>query len=136
MSPRTRKARPDDIGEIALALPQVEAAPAWGDRPAYKVRGKAFVIHRGPRPDAIDPETGERMEDVVVFQVPDPAAKEALVESAGPWFTTPHFNGYNAVLLRLRDIGQVSRDELAEVVTDAWLARAPKRLAKEFLASD
>lgn len=131
---RSRKARPEDIGELALALPEVEAGTSWGDRPSYKVGGKPFVIHRQPRPDAVDPDTGERMEDVVVFTVPDESAKLALVQSEGPWFTTPHFNGYPAVLLRLRDVGLLTRDELAEVVTDAWLAKAPKRLAKEFLA--
>jgi hypothetical protein len=135
MAPRARKARPADLHDLATSLPQVEEAGSWGDRPAYTVGGKAFVVHRGPRKDAVDPETGELMDDVVMFRVPDDESKRALVESEGPWFTTPHFNGYRAVLLRLRDIGKVNRDELAEVVTDAWLAVAPQRLAKEFLAS-
>jgi hypothetical protein len=131
---RSRKARRADIGELALALPEVEQSTSWGDRPSYKVRGKAFVIYREPRPDAVDEATGERMDDVVMFSTPDDETKRALVESDGPWFTTPHFDGYRAVLLRLRDLDGMTRDELAEVVTDAWLARAPKRLAKEFLA--
>jgi hypothetical protein len=135
MAARTRKATPADLHDLAQSLPQVEEGTSWGDLPAYKVAGKGFVLHRRPRKDAVDPETGELMDDVVVFRVPDDESKRALVESEGPWFTTPHFNGYRAVLLRLRDIGKVNRDELAEVVTDAWLAVAPKRLAKEFLAS-
>ena len=126
-----RKARLSDIGDIALALPEVEEATAWGDRPAYTVRGKSFVIFREPRPDALDPDTGERMDDVVIFRVADQSDKDALV-AAGPWFTTPHFDGYNAVLIRLRDLGRVTRKELEEVITDAWAARAPKRLAKQF----
>lgn len=130
-----RKAKLSDIGEIALGLPEVEEGTAWGDRPAYKVRGKSFLLFREPRPDAIDPDTGERMDDVIMFTVPDQADKDALVEGDGPWFTTPHFNGYNAVLLRQRDLREVSRAELAEVVTDAWAARAPKRLVKEYFAS-
>jgi hypothetical protein len=73
------------------------------------------------------------MEDVLVFYTVDLGDKDALVEAEGPFFTTPHWDGYKGVLLRERDIGQVSREELAEVVTDAWLDRAPKRLAKEFL---
>ena len=58
-----------------------------------------------------------------------------MLASGPPWFTTPHFDGYSAVLVRLSELGQVTRDELAEVVEDAWLARAPKRLAKEWLAA-
>ena len=50
-----------------------------------------------------------------------------------PWFTTPHWNGYNAVLLLERDLGRLTAEEIREVVTDAWLTKAPKRLAKELL---
>jgi hypothetical protein len=128
-----RKAKLSDLGEIALALPEVEEGTSWGN-PAYTVRGKSFLHFREPRPDAVDPDTGERMTDVLIFMVPDHADKDALVEADGPWFTTPHFNGYNAVLLRQRDLARVSRAELAEVITDAWAARAPKRLVKEFFA--
>jgi hypothetical protein len=129
----TRKARVEDISDIATGLPDVEVGGS-SDRPAFAVHGKAFVFFREPRKDAIDPDTGERMDDVIVFMVADLADKEALVESDGPFFTTAHFNGYRAVLLRERDLARISRQELAEVVTDAWVARAPKRLAREFLA--
>ena len=131
--PRSRKARVRDLGELALALPEAEVGTGRGDRPVYSVRGKAFLFFREPRPDALDPDTGERLDDVVVVSVADRDGKEALLGAGPPWFTTPHFDGYNAVLVRERDIGLVSRDELEEVVTDAWLARAPKRLAKEYL---
>jgi hypothetical protein len=57
-------------------------------------------------------------------------AKEALVAEGGPFFTTPHFDGYPAILVRLEEI---SVEDLEEVVVEAWLARAPKRLAKEYL---
>ena len=127
-----RSARLRDIRAIALSLPEVVESD--GERPAYSVRGKTFVFFRSPRPDAIDPDTGERMDDVICIHVPDLTDKEALVEAEGPFFTTPHFNGYRAVLLRERDLPQVTRDELEELITDAWLARAPKRLAAEFLA--
>jgi hypothetical protein len=126
-----RKAKLSDLAEIALSLPEVEEGTSWGN-PAYEVRGKSFLHFREPRPDAVDPETGERMTDVIMFTVPDQVDKDALVEGDGPWFTTPHFNGYNAVLLRQRDLGRVSRAELAEVITDAWAAKAPKRLVQEF----
>ena len=71
----------------------------------------------------------------MVFSCSTPEEKQGLLASGPPWFTTPHFDGYNAVLVRLSELGQVTRDELAEVVEDAWLARAPKRLAKEWLAA-
>jgi hypothetical protein len=127
-------ATPDDIREIAMALPEVTEEVGAEGRAVYLVRGKAFAFHREPRKDAVDAETGERLQDVVVFHCPTPAEKAALVQDDSPFFTTPHFDGYNAVLLRLRDIGQVTREELTETIVDAWLARAPKRLATAWLA--
>ena len=126
-----RRARLDDIRDIALSLPEVVEGD--GERPDYSVRGKTFVFFRSPRPDAVDADTGERMDDVICLHVPDLADKDALVQADGPFFTTSHFNGYRAVLLRERDLPRVTRDELEEVITDAWLARAPKRLASQFL---
>ena len=61
--------------------------------------------------------------------------KEALVGDPGsPWFTTPHWNGYSAVLLRIPDLKQVDKDELADLVAGAWLTRAQKRVAKAWLS--
>ena len=125
-----RKAMLADIAEIALSLPEVEEGTSWGNS-AYVVRKKSFLHFREPRPDAVDPETGERMQDVIMFAVGDQDDKEALLGSGGPWFTTPHFDGYNAVLLRQRDLGRLTRAELAEVITDAWAAKAPKKLVDE-----
>lgn len=127
-----RRARLEDIDTVAMRLPQVERSTSGG-RHSWAVAGKNFVFSRGPRKDAVDPDTGELMEDVLVFYTVDLGDKDALVEADGPFFTTPHWDGYKGVLLRERDIGRVSREELEEVVTDAWLARAPKRLAKELL---
>ena len=88
------------------------------------------------RPDAVDPETGERYSDVIVFWVAAEEDKIALVQDeSSPFFTTPHFNGHLSVLLRGSRIGELSRDELAEVVQDAWLARASKRRAADWLSS-
>lgn len=121
--------------EVAQALPHVSNARSWG-RPVYQVGGKSFVFFRGARPDAVDPETGERWEDVVVFWVADEETKHALVEDAGsPYFTTPHFDGHVSVLLRASRIGELTRDEVAELVQDAWLARASPRRARAWLAS-
>lgn len=100
----------------------------------YQVRKKSFVFFRTPRPDAVDPESGERLQDVIVFWVPSALDKAALVgDETTPFFTTAHFDGYNAVLVQASRLGEVDRDELAEVIVDAWLSRAPKRLAAQWL---
>ena len=121
----------DDVDALALALPEVtrEGSP---DHPAYAVRGKKFLMWRGPRRDALEP-TGERMADVIAIVVPGPDDKEAILQSGPPWFTTPHFDGYQYVLVRERDLGMLDEVELAEVITDAWASRAPKRLVREHL---
>jgi len=122
-----------DLRRFAERLPEVQTGTSWGAE-AYTVRGKAFVVFRTPRPDAVD-EHGERLPDVVVLSTPDLEAKEALVADAGsPFFTTPHFDGYSGVLVRAAHLDQVPPDELEEVVVEAWLARAPKRLARAWLA--
>ncbi|HRE03452.1 MAG TPA: MmcQ/YjbR family DNA-binding protein, partial [Ilumatobacteraceae bacterium] len=113
------------VTELALSMP---GATLWPDRepPIYQVSGKSFVFFRTPRPDAVDPESGERYDDVIVFWVGSDADKRALVEDPGsPFFTTPHFDGHSSVLVRACRIGEIDRDELAEIVADAWLARAP-----------
>jgi len=134
MTPRTRKARVEDVHETALAMPYVELASGT-HRPVYQVGKKSFVFFRTPRPDALDPETGERYDDVIVFWV-DPVDKDAMVlDETTPYFTTPHFNGHPSVLLRGSRIGELTRDEIAEVVQDAWLSRASKRRAAEWLAA-
>lgn len=124
-----------DLDEIALSLPQVTKELSDDGRPSYLAHGKMFCFHRGRRRDALDPETGERLEDVLMFRVPDLDVKELmLADPRGPWFTTPHFNGYPAVLLRIRDLGGIDREELYDVVVEAWLTRAQKRVAKAWLA--
>ena len=126
------RARVADVHELAGSMPG--ARRAEGGKVVYQVRGKSFVFFRNPRPDAVDPETGERYDDVIVFWVGSDAEKQALVaDPETPFFTTPHFNGHPSVLLRGCRIGELDRDELAEVVYDAWLARAPKRLAAAWL---
>ena len=130
---RTRKARVSDVEEIALSLPEVTRDPVLGERPAYRVHGRTFAFFRGPRKDAVDPETGEMYGDVMAFSC-TAEDKEAMVsDESSPWFTTPHWNGYNAVLLLERHLDRITVDELREVVTDAWLAKAPKRVATAFL---
>jgi hypothetical protein len=129
-----RPARVDDVHELALGMPDVKEVTGRPEHPVYQVGGKSFVFFRTPRPDAVDPDTGERYRDVIVFWVASEADKEALVrDPTTPFFTTPHFNGHLSVLLRAGRIGELTRDELAEVVQDAWLAQASPRRAAEWL---
>lgn len=123
-----------DLDALALAMP--EATKELDDgRPVYKVHAKMFCFHRGPRPDAVDAETGERLEDVLAFRVADLGVKELLLADArGIYFTTPHWDGYSAVLMRIPDLERLDRDELRDLVEEAWLTRAQKRLAKAWLA--
>ena len=114
-----------------MRMPHVTVAHGSGDNPIYQVGGKSFVFFRNPRPDAVDPATGERYPDVIVFWVPSESDKQALVQDeASPFFTTPHFDGHPSVLVRGSRIGELTVQELAEVIQDAWLARAsPARAA-------
>jgi hypothetical protein len=126
-----------DLDELALALPEVTKEVAHDGRPSYLVHGKAFCFHRRPRRDAVDERTGELLDDVLVFRVADLGVKEMLLSDArGVYFTTPHWDGYLAVLVRIPDLERLERDELRDLVEEAWLTRAQKRLAKEWLAKD
>jgi hypothetical protein len=125
-----------DLDELAMSLPQVEKEITDDGRPSYSVHGKMFCFHRRARPDAVDPQTGERLSDVLMFRVGDLEEKELLLNSGGVYFTTPHFNGYPAVLVRIPDLELLSRDELRDLVVDAWLTRAQKRVAKAWLAEN
>lgn len=135
----TRPARPDDVDEICAALPSTEFGTTWGDVPTWKVpageKGRGFVLYRHPHPTAVDPETGELYDDLLVIRTADPADKAALVEDdSTPFFTIDHFRNFNAVLVQQSRLGELSLDELTEVIHEAWLAVAPRRLTKEFLA--
>jgi|SRR5690349_6143489 hypothetical protein len=125
-----------DLDELALAMPHATKEISEDGRPSYLVHGKMFCFHRGRRPDAVDPETGERLGDVLMFRVADGEQKELLLASGSPYFTTPHFNGYPAVLVRIPDLAELTRDELRDLVVDAWLTRAQKRVAKAWLTEN
>ena len=131
-----RPARPSDVDAICGSLPDTELGITWGDRPTWKVpagdKGRGFCLYRAPHRSAIDPETGETYDDLVVIRTANAADKAALVEDeASPFFTIDHFKGFNAVLVQQSRLGEITVDELREVLTDAWLAVAPRRLAKE-----
>jgi hypothetical protein len=125
----------DDVHRLALGMPHVTVEHGPSGNPVYQVGRKSFVFFRTPRPDAVDPGTGERYRDVIVFWVPSEADKQALVQDASsPFFTTPHFDGHPSVLLRAAHLGQLTRTELEEVVQEAWLSRASPRRAARWLA--
>ena len=133
-----RPARPDDVDEICGSLPETELGTSWGDLPTWKVprgdKGKGFVLYRMPHQTAVDPETGEMYEDLVVIITPTEIEKHTLVEDPDtPFFTIDHFRNYNAVLVQQSRLGELDVDELREVITDAWATRAPKRLVREHL---
>lgn len=139
----TRKATAADVDAICADLPETWFGTSWGDVPTWLVphrvrdgvdKGRGFVLYRKPRHDAVDPETGEEYSDLLVIRTANEADKTALVEADGPFFTIDHFKNFNAVLVQLSRLGEISRQELAEVITEAWCACAPKSLVKAFRA--
>ncbi len=129
-----RRATVADIHDLASAMPHSTVTFGARDNPVYQVGGKSFVFFRTPRPDAVDPDTGARYPDVIVFWVGSEADKQALVQDqTTPYFTTPHFDGHPSVLLRAAHVGRLSYRELTELVQDAWLAQASARRASRWL---
>jgi hypothetical protein len=115
-------------------MPHVTVDYGTGDNPVYQVGRKSFIFFRNPRPDAVDPDTGDRFADVIVFWVESEADKQALVQDeTSPFFTTAHFAGHPSVLLRAGRIGELTRKELTELIQDAWLSRASARRAEAWL---
>ena len=122
--------------ELALGLPHVTVVHGARGNAVYQVGGKSFVFFRTPRPDAVDAATGERFSDVIVFWVESEADKQALVQDGTtPFFTTPHFDGHNSVLVQASRLGEITRQELVELVQDAWLAQASARRRAAWLAA-
>ena len=124
-----------DLDALALALPQTAKELSADGRPAYRVHGKLFCCHRNRRKDAVDERTGELLDDVLMFRVPDLDVKELLLaDDRAIFFTTPHFDGYPAVLVRIPELARLDRDELGDLVAEAWLTKAQKRVARAWLA--
>jgi hypothetical protein len=139
-TPADRGATLEDVEEICAALPETWFGTSWGDVPTWLVplkvrgdKGRGFVLHRKPHHSAIDPGTGEPYDDLLVIRTRNADDKQALVEADGPFFTIDHFKGYNAVLVQKSRLGEITRAELAEVITEAWAATAPKKLVREHL---
>jgi hypothetical protein len=122
----------DDVRRIALELPESTERLSHGTA-SWRVRDKGFVWER-PLRDADRRALGDQAPTgpILGARVEHLGAKEALLaDSPDLYFTTPHFDGYAAVLVRLERIGL---PELSELVIEAWLARAPKRLAAQYVA--
>ena len=110
-----RMATESDVREIALSLPETEERPSYGT-PGFRVKDKLFARIREP--------------GVLVLRLTDEGEKDFLLRAEpDKFFTTPHYDGYPHVLVRL---GAVDGEELRELLTDAWRVRAPKRLADAF----
>ena len=131
-----RPATVADVHEIAAGMPHVSRIEgSKAGNAVYQVGGKSFVFFRTPRPDAVDPDTGERYADVIVIWVESEADKLALTQDpASPFFTTSHFDGHPSVLIRQSRLGEIGVTELRELIQDAWLCRASKRRAERWLA--
>jgi hypothetical protein len=130
-----RKASAIDVHEIAAGMPHTTRIEGPKGNAIYQVGGKSFVFFRNPRSDARDPVSGELYNDVIVIWVDSDAEKKALVQDPDdPFFTTPHFDGHLSVLVRESELHRIGRDELAELVQDAWLSRASKRRGAAWLA--
>ena len=122
----------DDVRRLALALPETDERVSRETR-QWRVKDKLFVWERPLRPKEVA-ELGEQAPDGLVLgaRVEHLVAKQVLIEEdPSVYFTTSHFEGYAAVLVRLE---RIALPELEEVVTEAWMARAPKRLLEAFLA--
>jgi hypothetical protein len=117
----------DDVARLALALPEATEGTSYGGARSWRVRDKAFAWERPlRRADLAELGDAAPTGPVLAVRVPDVGARTALVaDSPGVYFTTAHFAGFPAVLVRLADIGV---DELAEVLDEAWCCRAPRRL--------
>ena len=126
----------EDVAAVAGALPEGGESTSYGNRD-WKVRKKTFAWDRPLRKGEIEarggfePEGAAPTGEILAVRVADEEAKQALLSGEPEiYFTTSHFDGYPAVLIRLARIG---RRELAELLTEAWLVQAPKRLAADFL---
>ena len=121
----------DDVRRIALGLPETSERPQWGNL-SWRVRDKSFVWERPLRASDLR-ALGDAAPDgpILGARVEHEVAKQALIaDDPKVYFTTPHFDGYAAVLVRLE---RIALDELEELITEAWLCRAPKRLAKDYM---
>ena len=132
---RDRPAKVADVHEIAAGMPHVTRIEGPKGNAIYQVGGKSFVFFRTPQPDGENPDTGERYTDVIMIWVESESDKLALLQDPdSPFFTTERFEGHPSVLVRASALARIGRQELAELIQDAWLSRASNRRAQKWLA--
>jgi hypothetical protein len=122
-----------DVDRLAMAMPQATAGDTRRGNRVWRVRDKLFAWERPLRKGDLE-ALGEAAPagDILAVCTPDEGAKLALVaDDPAVYFTTPHFNGYAAVLIQL---DRIDLDELREVIVESWLTRVTKRMADEYLA--
>jgi hypothetical protein len=122
----------DDVHRLALALPETVAGSSREGHLSWSVKGKTFAWERPlRRGDLLALGDAAPQGPILAASVPDLGAKEALLADDGDlYFTTPHFDGYLAILVRL---DRMPNPELEELLVEAWLDRAPKRLVRQYL---
>ncbi len=124
----------EDVRELALGLPETVEESSADGLLAWRVKNKLFAWERPLRKGDLE-ALGDAAPKgpILAARVPDVGAKEALLaDNPAVYFTTPHFDGWPAILVRL---DRIARPELEEVIVEAWLVQAPKRLAKQYLDS-
>jgi hypothetical protein len=122
----------EDVRRIALALPATDETPSARGRAFWRVRGRSFAWERPLRGTDLQ-ALGESAPEgpILGVRVEHLGVKEALLgDEPDVFFTTPHFDGHASVLVRLE---KIDPEELSEVLVEAWLARAPARLAQKFI---
>jgi len=123
----------DDVRRITADLPETVERSSGEGNLDWRVKDKSYAWERPLRRADLE-ALGEAAPDgpILAVRVPDVGVKDALIaDDAGVYVTTPHFNGYPAILVRL---DRIAVDELEELLVEGWLARAPKRLAAEYLS--
>jgi hypothetical protein len=123
-----------DVRQIAVRLPETEERASSDQIPQWRVKDKLYAWERPLRRADLEALGGAAPNGpILAARVPDLGVKEAfLADDVQVYFTTPHFDGYPAILVRL---DRITVPDLEELLVEAWLARAPKRLATGYLAA-
>lgn len=121
----------EDVRRLALALPETSEKTSYGEFAAWQVKDKTFAWERPLRErDTEALGAAAPTGPILAARIPDEGAKEALIaDDPTVYFTIPHFNGYPAILVQL---DRIDPEELEEVLVEAWMCKAPKRLAAAY----
>ena len=118
------------VDAFALTLPETTSTPSYGGAPALRVNRKMFARLRGEMADDLDELTGAPYGEVLMVGVGDLGEKGAVLASdPQAYFTTPHYDGYPAVLVRLAEADEA---EVRELLAEAWMRTAPKRALRAY----